>query len=161
MPRLAGGSEVWNLRWARSFRPRNENEFSSRVINGGGGVGKVRVGANRLRHFSWMINSHGIPRLILFISFTAAYGCPRYDIYPLAPFISSATLSHRPPNSVFFFIISSWPRYRRRRHSLSLSLSVLLERFPSFDATKRKKKKRKIALKNVSWNIDWTSIALL
>lgn len=127
--------------------------FPLALLMGGGGE-EVRVGANRLRHFSWMINSHGIPRLILFISFTAAYGCPRYDIYPLAPFISSATLSHRPPNSVFFFIISSWPRYRRRRHSLSLS--VLLERFPPFDATKRK-----IALKNVSWNIDWTSIALL
>lgn len=57
------------------------------------------------------------------------------------------------------------PRYRRNDAtlvslSLSLSLSVL-ERFPSFAhrCHGKKEKKKKIALKNVSWNIDSTSIA--
>lgn len=54
------------------------------------------------RHFSRMINSPGIPRLILFISFIRNEAV-RALIYTAAPFISSTTLSHSPPKLHFFF----------------------------------------------------------
>lgn len=56
------------------------------------------------------------------------------------------------------------PRYRRNDAtlvSLSLSLPFRPRAFPLFRASmpRKKRKKEKIALKNVSWNIDSTSIA--
>jgi len=69
------------------------------------------------RHFSRMINSSGIPRLILFISFIRNEAV-RALIYTAAPFISSTTLSHTRRSSIFFFAVSlvsvnSFPSFRR------------------------------------------------
>lgn len=85
------------------------------------------------RYFSRMINSPGIPTLILFISFIRNEAV-RVLIYTAGPFISSTTLSHTRRGSIFstFSLVSvdSLPSFRQWRELIALQIVAEYEWFP-------------------------------
>lgn len=82
------------------------------------------------RHFSRMINSSGILRLILFISFIRNEAV-RALIYTAASFISSTTLSHTRHHffTVSLVSVDSLPSFRRWWELIALQIVAEYKRF--------------------------------